>query len=75
MTRGQHLHGSERITREALFVSRKRENGRLCEMDLAPLEHRERFRTHDVNQPHLHVGIALGVATQQIGKDAFDEVR
>ena len=76
MARGEHLHRRERMAGEALLIRGDRAHDGLHEVNLAALEHRERFaaRRH-VHQPHLHVRIARGVVAQKIGKDALDEVR
>ena len=71
----QHLHGRERVASEALLIRGDRTHGALREMDLAPLEHCEQLWPRGVHQPHLHAGIARRVVAQEIGKNAFDQVR
>ena len=47
----------------------------LPKVNLATFEHCQHFRAERVEQPHLHVGIALRVAVQEFGEDTFHMLR
>jgi hypothetical protein len=44
-------------------------------MDLASFQHRENLRADRLDQPHVHIGVALGVFAQELGEQPLDQVR